>query len=103
MVTTAGITRLTISSRLNTGPSGKTSMSFAIRPSSVDDDAFRSLSLKVRDAPLVAADDSPAFFAASASDCACAGHPGMATNNHATATDQVIREFILFLSIGALR
>src|SRR6185295_743468 len=90
--------------RLNTGPSGKTSMSAVdIRPSSADDDALRSLSLKLRDAPFVAADDSPAFFAASASDCAGAGHAGVATSSTTIATVRLIRGVILFITIGALR
>src|SRR5262245_42260315 len=73
MVTTAGMTRRTIPSRLNAGPALAISSAAAaveIRPSPVDDDAFKSLSVKVRDGPVDEDEDSPALFAASASDCA---------------------------------
>src|SRR5262245_55578145 len=106
MVTTAGMTRRTISSRLNTGPRGTISSASAaveIRPSSVDDDAFKSLSVKVRDGPVDEDEDedSLALFAASASDCALADQLTKVVATIANRpADRSIREVILFRNIG---
>src|SRR6478736_5693691 len=103
MVTTAGITRRTISSRLNTGPGGtrsSASPAVAIKPSSVDD-ALRSLSVNVREVGVDDDEDSLAFLAASASDCAPAGRVTQIMASSANRlTDRNIRETILFWNIG---
>src|SRR5215831_11232941 len=97
------MTRRTISSRLNTGPGGtrsSASPAVAIKPSSVDD-ALRSLSVNVREVGFDGDDDSLAFRAASASDCAPADpvtHVMASSANR--LTDRNIREAILFWNIG---
>src|SRR5262245_51914438 len=103
MVTTAGMMRRTISSRLNTGPGGAPSSASpagVINPSSVDAD-LRSLSVKVREGPFGEDEDSLAFLAASASDCAptdAVTH--VMASSTKKLTDRNIREAILFWNIG---
>src|SRR5256885_1848047 len=105
MVTTAGITRLTSSSRLNTGPGGATASPPAsdvgITPSSASE-RVRSLSEKLRDGPFAADDDSLAFLAASASVCASARHAN-ATIRMGTKTSERGSRGHILSSISAVR
>src|SRR6185369_2556686 len=64
---------------------------------------FRSLSEKLREGAFAADDDSPAFFAASASVCAPARDANAAISTSSTNHEPGRRGLILFMNIGGSR